>query len=189
MSYYGARGDFYTGRTGYYRAGDPGFFSSIGSIFKKVVPIAASVFGGPVGGAVASGLLGGGGGGGSAPQQPSISAAGFASRSALGAARVSGAARTLPSMGGSRPGMGLLGPMRAPGVSMGRVAGRHMSTLARTGMRKRPSMNVCNPRALRRAIRRAKGFEKIALRSIRLVHPQRLHGKRRGGFKISRRRK
>lgn len=185
MSYYGARGDFYTGRTGYYRAGDPGFFSSIGSIFKKVVPIAASVFGGPVGG-MAAGLLSGGGGG-SAPQQPSISAAGVASRSA--AARLSGAGRTLPGMGlMSRPGMGSLAPRAAPGTP--RVAGmRHMSTLQRTGMRKRPSMNVCNPRALRRAIRRAKGFEKLALRSIRLVSPHRLHGKRRGGFKVSRRRK
>ena len=80
MSYYGARGDFYTGRSGYYRAGDPGFFSSLGSIFKKVVPIAASFIPG-VGGIAAQALAGGlGGGGGSAPQQPSISGAGVASR-------------------------------------------------------------------------------------------------------------
>lgn len=42
-------------------------------------------------------------------------------------------------------------------------------------------MNVCNPRALRRSIRRTQGFAKLAMRTIRITHP----GKkgRFGGFK------
>ncbi len=42
-------------------------------------------------------------------------------------------------------------------------------------------MNVCNPRALRRAIRRAKGFTKLAMHTIHLVHPKKKG--RFGGFK------
>jgi hypothetical protein len=46
-------------------------------------------------------------------------------------------------------------------------------------------MNVTNPRALRRALSRARGFEKLAMRTIRILHPQK-HG-RFGGFKTRRR--
>jgi hypothetical protein len=42
-------------------------------------------------------------------------------------------------------------------------------------------MNVCNPRALRRSIRRAQGFVKLAMRTIHLVHPKKKG--RFGGFK------
>jgi hypothetical protein len=42
-------------------------------------------------------------------------------------------------------------------------------------------MNVCNPRALRRAIRRTHGFAKLAMRTIHLVHPKKKA--RFGGFK------
>lgn len=42
-------------------------------------------------------------------------------------------------------------------------------------------MNVTNPKALRRALRRAYGFEKLAMRTIHLLHPRkRAHF---GGFK------
>lgn len=63
-------------------------------------------------------------------------------------------------------------PMGAPGYGGGRRR-----------------MNPCNPKALRRAIRRAKAFEKLALRSIRLVSPHKLHGKRFGGFKHTKKRR
>jgi hypothetical protein len=182
VSYYGAKGDFYTGRTGYYR-GDPGFFSSLGGLVKG---IAGGVLKSYTGIDIT--------GGGSPSPQPSISAAGSAGLGIMGPAatvagrstrsrgRLSAAAAQLPGMIGklrgamaSRPGMGMT---------------PHPATYARSlGGRRRHRMNVCNPRALRRAIRRAKGFEKLALRSIRLVSPHRLHGKRRGGFKVSRRRK
>ena len=188
MSYYGAKGDFYTGRTGYYR-GDPGFFSSIGNVFKGVV-------GGVVKNYTGIDLFGGGG---SAPPQPSISAAGSAGLGIMGArgtvagggrtgatrGRLSAAAKQLPGMLG-RLGGGSAGPA---GMAVGGTLAGHRLARGAGGLRRRHRMNVCNPRALRRAIRRAKGFEKLALRSIRLVSPHRLHGKRRGGFKVSRRRK
>lgn len=183
MSYYGAKGDFYTGRTGYYR-GDPGFFSSLGRLAGGVT----SLFSPALGSAI-TGIFGGGGGP-SPPPQPTISAAGsaglgfgtFPTGSTAGRrsrmrGRLSAAAGMLPGMG-----MGRVGAAAVPGQTFGH---RGMRVGGRRGHR----MNVCNPRALRRAIRRAKGFEKLALRSIRLVSPQRLHGRRRGGFKVSRRRK
>lgn len=182
MSYYGAKGDFYSGRTGYYR-GDPGFFSSLGGIIKNV------------GGALVKSYTGVDLFGGSSPApQPTISAAGSAGLGLMGAAgtvagrrstgrgRLSAAAGTMARMGGAvvRGAMG--GPLVSRGTAM--QAAPRMSS-GRRGHR----MNVCNPRALRRAIRRAKGFEKLALRSIRLVSPRRLAGKHRGGFKTTRRRK
>jgi len=42
-------------------------------------------------------------------------------------------------------------------------------------------MNVCNPRALRKAIRRTHGFAKLAMRTIHLVHPKKKV--RFGGFR------
>jgi hypothetical protein len=42
-------------------------------------------------------------------------------------------------------------------------------------------MNPCNPRALRRAIRRTHGFAKLAMRTIHLVHPKKKV--RFGGYK------
>jgi hypothetical protein len=48
-------------------------------------------------------------------------------------------------------------------------------------------MNVCNPRALRRAIRRTHGFAKLAMRTIHLVHPKKKA--RFGGFRKRRAKK
>ncbi len=42
-------------------------------------------------------------------------------------------------------------------------------------------MNVCNPRALRRAIRRTHGFAKLAMKTIHLIHPKKKV--RFGGFR------
>jgi hypothetical protein len=42
-------------------------------------------------------------------------------------------------------------------------------------------MNPCNPRALRRAIRRATRFTKLAMKTIHLVHPKKKA--RFGGFR------
>jgi len=47
-------------------------------------------------------------------------------------------------------------------------------------------MNVGNARALRHALRRARGFEKLAMRTIHLLHPRK--GGRFAGFKRARRR-
>jgi hypothetical protein len=180
MSYYGARGDFYGGG-GYYR-GDPGF---LGGLFKKALPIAASFIPG-VGGMIASAatsLLGSNGGGGTLPaqgqafrtpvvtQQPTISAAGSAAmparvrgRGTL-AGRLSGIARkALPTMAGA-----VSGSLATRGAAPAAAAGFRM--------RRRHRMNVCNPRALRRAIRRAHGFERIAKQVIGFSSPHKRHGR------------
>jgi hypothetical protein len=47
--------------------------------------------------------------------------------------------------------------------------------------RARPRMNVTNSRALHRALRRAHGFAKLAMRTIHLIHPRKKV--RFGGFK------
>src|SRR5215470_9947357 len=52
---------------------------------------------------------------------------------------------------------------------------------------KRRKMQVTNAHALRRALRRAYGFEKLAMRTIHLVHPKKRV--RFGGFKRSRSRR
>jgi hypothetical protein len=182
MSYYGAKGDFYSGRTGYYR-GDPGFFSSLGSIIKNVG-------GGLVKSYTGVDLFGGGGanaspgtqsmGFASPLQQPTYTAAGSASRlsQARGRRPMSGAAATAAS----RPGMG-----RVSSVT-GRLGGGMAPTMGGGGGfgRRRHRMNVTNPRALRRAIRRTHGFAKLAMKTIHLVHPK----KRAtfGGFRKKRRR-
>jgi len=178
MSYYGAKGDFYGGG-GYYR-GDPGF---LGGLLRTVAPIAASFIPG-VGGLVAKGvtsLLGPGGGGGTpaaqsfaapiATRQPTISAAGSASQITMSPSksmrgRLSAAARAMPGMGGALPPVGAVQPGALPAHVRRPLGGR-----------RRHRMNVCNPRALRRAIRRAHGFERIAKQVIGFSSPHRKTGR------------
>jgi hypothetical protein len=50
--------------------------------------------------------------------------------------------------------------------------------------RRRRRMNPCNPRALRRAIRRTHSFAKLAMKTIHLVHPKKKA--RFGGFRKKR---
>lgn len=184
MSFYGQKGDFYTGRTGYYH-GDPGFLGSflgdVGNIIKRqVVPaVAGYVTGGPVGAVAALAASGVKKAASAVVKHPVISAAAAAGagtatelavRHALGGRTgrlsMSGAVMTLPgtpaTLGGRLP--------------RGRVLG--------VGRRRR--MNVCNPRALRRAIRRTHGFARLAMKTIHIVHPKKPG--RFGGFKKKRRR-
>lgn len=51
---------------------------------------------------------------------------------------------------------------------------------------RRRTMRVTNVKALRRALRRAEGFKKLAMHTIRLISPN-LKGKKFGGFKKGRR--
>ena len=48
-------------------------------------------------------------------------------------------------------------------------------------------MNVCNPKALRRAVRRTHAFAKLAMKTIHLVHPKK--HVTFGGFKKGRKKK
>jgi hypothetical protein len=61
--------------------------------------------------------------------------------------------------------------------------GMHWSKKAGRMVKNR-HMRVTNPRALRRAIRRAHGFARLAMKTIHLVHPKKKA--RFGGFKRKR---
>ncbi len=169
MSYY--MGDFY-GRP----KGDPGFFSFVKGLASGAASFIPGV--GPViskglslipsgGGAVKSAIEVGRGAvvkaGSAIVKHPVLSAAGAAG--AIGA-------------------VGLGHHMMAGGRHCHR--GTHISK--RTGREVcNRHMNACNPRALRRAIRRTHAFARLAMKTIHLVHPKKKA--RFGGFKVKRRRK
>ena len=180
MSYY--MGDYYRGD--YYR-GDPG----IGSFFKKALGFGASFIpgvGGLVGKAI-SALP--------APVRRAGAAAGAAIvkhpvLSAAGAAGAMGATGIVAGEMMARPGGTM--SMAAPGARPHgacykyKPSKRHLHALAMGLARARPRMNPTNARALRRALRRAYAFERIAMRTIKLVHPRKKG--RFGGFKRGKRR-
>jgi hypothetical protein len=173
MSYYGAKGDFYSGRTGYYR-GDPGFFSNllgaVGGAVKGYVESGGS-FAKAAAGAV----------GGFVKQHPVISAAGAAG-SAVASEQI------VTHLPGRHPVGARTGGMRTLPGSMGTpvTRGSRMRPGMAGGGGRRRRMNVCNPRALRRAIRRTHGFARLAMKTIHIVHPRKPG--RFGGFRKKRRR-
>jgi hypothetical protein len=170
MGYY--QGDFYRG----YR-GDPGFFGFLGGLAKSAVGLIPGI--GP---GLSSMLT-------RAPKVAAPAAAGLVSAGGMsmikrGAAAVGGAIVKHPVLSAA-------GAAGAIGAASGAVAGRmgmvphgqkgmHISKKTGNMVRNR-HMNVCNPRALRRAVRRAHGFSKLAMRTIHLIHPKKKV--RFGGFK------
>jgi len=180
VGYYASRGDFYTGRTGYYR-GDPGFFSSLGGIFKSVLPVAKAVLGAvyPGAGAVMGAMDAGQARATQqlAPPHYPLSGASRAPITASMGRRIGGYAKagagTLATwarntMMHSPPAAGAAYTGGVPTAMRGRG-------YAGGGRRKR--MNVTNSKALRRAIRRAKGFEKLAKRVLGFASPHKPKGR------------
>jgi hypothetical protein len=150
-------GDFYQG--------DPGFFSFLGKVAKTAVGFIPGV--GGLAGRVLSKVPAPVRGiasrvGGQIVKHPVLSAA--------GAAGAIGAGAGVMGRMGSRPGVGMRGAGGARGFG-----------------RKHRRMRVTNPKALRRALRRAYGFERLAMKTIHLLHPKK-HVKF-GGFKKRRRAK
>src|SRR5260370_37698357 len=152
---------------GYYM-GDPGFFSiiksaagtlaggipGIGGIASKIIskiPIGVRTMGAKGASAAAGAIV----------KHPVISAAGAAGARAVSAG---GGAVT---MGGARRGY--------------HPSKRHLHALAMGLRRARPRMNVTNVHALRRSLRRAHGFAKLAMKVIHITHPKKKG--RFGGFK------
>ena len=155
MSYYNRpMGDYRTGGYGYPQ-GDPGLFSILGkigkTIWKAAKPIVGSALFGPaVGTAIALS------GGGSAPAAPPVP----------GAAAFPGGG--LPVAAGAAIGAAIGGYQGAVGAGGVCPAGYHPRKDKRLPflcVRNR-RMNIANPRALRRGMRRVKGFEKLARRTI-----------------------
>jgi hypothetical protein len=155
---------------GYYQ-GDPGFFSFLGKAVKTVASVGAGFIPG-VGGKISTAIskipLGGAAKGtaikvgGAIIRHPVLSAAG-----AAGAIGLAGEAAHLARGGGT---------MHVGGMHISRKTGR---------MVRNRHMRVTNPKALRRALRRAHGFAKLAMKTIHLVHPKKKA--RFGGFKKHRR--
>jgi hypothetical protein len=142
------QGDFYSGARG-----DPGFFGVIGSLAK-------SALGFMPGGAMA---------------QKVLTAGSVLSKTRVGAL----ASRGLGAMA-KHPVLSAAGAAGAMGMG---AAGVHMMRRGKvTAMpgafgRRHRRMNVCNSRALRRAIRRTHGFAKLAKKVLRFTEAHPRHGR------------
>lgn len=157
----------------YGSAGDPGWLSSIWKGIKKIAPtLIGGIIGGPVGMAV-----GAAGGGAVGPYRgaPPMRIPGTV-----------GGALTFP--GGTGISLGYAPGQVVPGIKGGGIgggpAGRYPASLGPLGqcptgyhlakdgsgrMVRNRRMNIANPRALRRAMRRVQGFEKMAKRTIQFT--------------------
>lgn len=176
MGYY--MGDYY-GNGSYYR-GDP-FWGFLGRVAKTAVSaITGLTRGAPAAAGRAAGVRGaiesagkivtttGAAVGKMVAKHPVLSAAGAAAVLAGGAGVEAGHLMSAPGPG-----------MRGFHIEKrGKHAGQWI---------KNRHMRVTNPKALRRAIRRTRGFAKLAMRTIHLVHPQKRA--RFGGFKKKRARR
>jgi len=167
MSYYSPyMGDYKT----YGYAGDPGFLSSLWKGIKSVaLPILGGLIAGPAGVAV--------GGAMTRPGTPPILPPTRPGFPQIGGA-ISFPGGTSVGLGftPSRvPGRGRLPPFTAagPGVlpgggitGQGCPSGYHLDKKTGTRCVRNRRMNIANPRALRRSMRRVQGFEKLARRTI-----------------------
>lgn len=152
---YAARpmGDYKT----YGYAGDPGFLSSAWKFLKKkVLPIAGRFIGGPVG--VGLGAIGGVVAA-SKPSPQRIAPMTPPPGSIGGALTMPGG--TTISVAGVLPSHAAVGA-HAP-------AGYHLDKATRSRWVRNRRMNIANPRALRKAMRRVQGFEKLAKRTIQFT--------------------
>ena len=159
-------GDYKT----YGYAGDPGFLSSLWKGIKKVAfPIIGGMLGGPLGAAV-GGAVSGGGAQPRLPAPPGTvgGAITFPGGTSIGMGFA-------PGGGAMIPGRGRLPPFSATGVGVlpggGRggamvPSGYHFAKDGSGRLVRNRRMNVANPRALRKAMRRVQGFEKLARRTI-----------------------
>lgn len=144
-----ARGDYYQG---------DGIFSFLGSALKTVAPILP--FGIGTAARAVGGLL--------SPAQKAVAVQNrvVTAQSPIGA--------TLP------PSPNFYG-LQAGGVKVGVTTpgngNRTQSNVGHIGGKKRRRMNVTNPRALRRAIRRARGFEKMARKVLGFTSPRKPKGR------------
>lgn len=167
MGYY-HQGDYATGGYGGAR-GDPGFLSSLWKGIKKVaLPAIGFAVGGPAGAALGAGLGGGRTPPIMAPMAPQIPASQeYYTRLGPWTQR-STKITPVPQLSyAGRPPLVGAGPMGIPGASAGCCpVGYHLDKKTGTRCVRNRRMNTANPRALRRAMRRVQGFEKMAKRTI-----------------------
>jgi len=167
MSYYRRpMGDYKT----YGYAGDPGWLSSLWKGVKSIaLPILGGMLGGPVGMAAGTAVAGSG-------KKPSFSVVNYAPPGQLtGTVGFPGGTSVSAGYMPMQPMQGRLPPFTAAGAGVLPAGGRGGSLVpsgyhfAKDGSGKlvrNRRMNVANPRALRRSMRRVQGFEKLARRTI-----------------------
>ena len=167
MPYYGQqRGDYAT--YGYGR-GDPGFLSSLWKGIKKVaLPIVGGMIAGPAGAAFGSALSGMGRTPPIMQQMKPMPRQNIQFRAGPIAARSTDYYPPVPQFRGT--------PMPSAAAGMRGVStmdgtgccprGFHLSKDGSGRCVRNRRMNVANPRALRRSMRRVQGFEKLARRTI-----------------------
>jgi len=167
MSYYRRpMGDYKT----YGYAGDPGWLSSIWKGIKSVaLPILGGMLGGPIGAGIGTAAAGGGG-----PKQ--IKVMNYAQPGQIvGQVGFPGGTSVAAGYMPMTPGQGRLPPFTATGAGvlpaggragMGVPSGYHFAKDGSGRLVRNRRMNVANPRALRRSMRRVQGFEKLARRTI-----------------------
>lgn len=162
-------GDYKT----YGYAGDPGWLSSIWKGIKKVAPmIIGGMVGGPAGAII--GAAGSGGGTKITPTFPTVpgtvgGAISFPGGTSISTAYVPGA--IVPGRGRLPP-YTAAGPGVLPGGGRGGAmvpSGYHFAKDGSGRLVRNRRMNVANPRALRKAMRRVQGFEKLAKRTIQFT--------------------
>jgi len=175
MSYYGRpAGDYKT----YGYAGDPGFLSSLWKGVKKIAgPIIGGLIAGPAGVAIGGAVTGGGGPAAPTPQFP------VAPGTVGGAIAFPGGMRLSTAYTPMTPGQGRLPPYTARGAGVLPAGGRggtmvpsgyHFAKDGSGRLVRNRRMNVANPRALRRSMRRVQGFEKLARRTITFTRRTRM---------------
>jgi hypothetical protein len=183
VAYRMGRGDFIPG---YYR-GDPGFLSGIGHFLGGVAGAVAHVGIGAVGGFLKGGPVGGilGAIGGTASaipggvQRETLYAGSDPSGDAARLARIKAHHAAALRRGGA----GTIAARAGQAVAAGGV-GPHGRRLNADGTeRKRPTLNPFNPRALRRAARRAQRFLHMSRRLVRYYQPKAHKGKAYVHFK------
>ena len=159
-------GDYKT----YGYAGDPGFLSSLWKGVKKfALPALGFAVGGPVG-AIITGATGAGGGQ-PTPQMPRIPGTVGGQVTFPGGTSIGlgyGGAVAIPGQGRLPP-YTATGPGVLPGGGRGGQmipSGYHFAKDGSGRLVRNRRMNVANPRALRKAMRRVQGFEKLARRTI-----------------------
>ncbi len=175
MSYYGRpMGDYKT----YGYAGDPGFLSSLWRGVKKfALPVIGGIIGGPVGAALGSAA----GRAKPAPPPQQFPLAPRAGTQIVGQFTMPGGAAI--SGGVMVPTQGRLPPFTAKGPGVLPAGGRggamvpsgyHFAKDGSGRLVRNRRMNVANPRALRRSMRRVQGFEKLARRTITFTRRTRM---------------
>lgn len=174
MGYY--RGDYYRG--------DPGLLSFLGKGVKFVSGLLGGTLGsGKSGVSVASKVVAALPGAGAIVPAAKATAtrigavlAKHPTATAAAAAGTVGALGTAGMMMGAAPSMMNAVPVGMSGTGMGAMRGFHISKHTGQMVRNR-RMRVTNPRALRRAIRRANGFARLAKRVLHFTSPRAPRGR------------